>query len=51
MNSKRNRLHFYKNAYGAFRVETLLQTLSFAKEYGTKQIEVQLEALKGVDIY
>ena len=51
MNNRRNRLHFYKNAYGVFNLTTLLKTLSFAKEYGTKQIENQLDALKGVDIY
>lgn len=51
MNQRRNRLHFYKNAYGAFNVNVLLNRLSFAKEYGTSLIEKELKLLKGQDIY
>jgi len=43
VNQKRNRLHFYKNYHGAFRVETLLENLAFAKSYGTDLIVKELK--------
>ena len=42
----RNRLHYYKNYGGAFRVETFLETLSSAKAYGTSLLDSELNRVK-----
>ncbi len=36
LSEKRNRLHYLKNYAGAFRVQTYLDTIAFAKSYGTQ---------------
>jgi hypothetical protein len=43
LNEKRNRLHFYKNYAGAFRVETYLENLNYAKTYGTELLISELK--------
>jgi len=50
---KRNRLHYYKNYSGAFKVETYLSNIEFAKNYGIalidQQIKIAVEKLKQFD--
>lgn len=46
LNEKRNRLHFYKNYGGAFRVETYLENLAFAKAYGTELLAKELNRIE-----
>jgi hypothetical protein len=36
LNEERNRLHYFKNYAGAFRVQTYLDTIAFAKSYGAE---------------
>jgi hypothetical protein len=45
LSEKRNRLHFYKNYAGAFRVETYLETLDYAKTYGTKLLKGEIDRI------
>lgn len=46
INDKRNRLHFYKNYAGAFRVESMLAAVEHAKNYGTNLIENEIDEVK-----
>ncbi|HNP08592.1 MAG TPA: hypothetical protein PKN99_13245 [Cyclobacteriaceae bacterium] len=46
LNKKRNRLHYLKNYAGAFRIQTYLDTIAFAKSYGT---ELLLSEIKKVE--
>jgi hypothetical protein len=45
LNEKRNRLHFYKNYAGAFRVETYLENLKYAMTYGTDLLKTQIDKI------
>lgn len=42
-NPKRNRLHYYKNYAGAFRVETYLDSLRYARQHGTDLLIAELK--------
>lgn len=46
INMKRNRLHFYKNYDGAFEVNRHLESIRFARDYGSKLIGKQIEAIR-----
>ena len=43
INRERNRLHFYKNYPGAFRVETYLENLKYARDYGAEMLKSQID--------
>lgn len=45
LNEKRNRLHFYKNYAGAFRVETYLENLKYAMTYGTHLLKLKIDEI------
>lgn len=42
LNEKRNRLHYLKNYPGAYRVQTLLDNIAFAKSYGTELLRSEI---------
>jgi len=42
LNEKRNRLHYLKNYHGAYRVQTLLDNIAFAKSYGTELLQSEI---------
>ena len=46
LNEKRNRLHYYKNYAGAFRVETYLEKLKYAKTYGSELLISELKRIE-----